>query len=65
MKRLRFEAVENEEKRDEIAFCSYKENLPKETDGWEDAKVDGVTLNGEPLDGDYLNKLIEEITFLS
>ena len=36
---------------------------PKESLDWIDANVEDVTINGEPLDGHYFDRMIEEIPF--
>lgn len=57
-KRINLNAIESERERDEIAFRNYRENLPEEEYDWEDANVEGVTVNGEPLDGHYFDRII-------
>ena len=33
----------------------------EESDDWVDANIDGVTVEGGPLDGDYLDHLINDL----
>ena len=57
-KRINLNSIESEGKKDEMAFRNYRENLHEEEYDWEDANVEGVTVNGEPLDGHYFDRII-------
>lgn len=45
---------------DEFHHCKVH---PEEDLDWVDAHVDDVFVDGEPLDGDYLDRMIDEIPF--
>lgn len=41
----------------------YRKPSPEENLDWIDANVEDVTIDGEPLDGHYFDRMIEEIPF--
>ena len=41
----------------------HRKHSPEESLDWIDANVEDVTINGEPLDSHYFDRMIEEIPF--
>ena len=41
----------------------HRKPSPEESLDWIDANVEDVTIDGEPLDGHYFDRMIEEIPF--
>lgn len=60
-KRINPNVFVNKTLQDNEAFKNYRENLPEEPYDWDEAKVEGVTINGEPLDGHYFDRMIDSL----
>lgn len=60
-KRINSNIVVDETEKDEKTFKSYRESLPEEPDDWDNVNVEGVTINGEPLDGHYFDRMINSL----
>lgn len=41
----------------------YRKPSPEESLDWIDTNIEDVTIDGEPLDGHYFDRMIEEIPF--
>ena len=59
MARFNTRSMEKEEERDESFLRRLSEKTEREEEDWENAIVDGVTINGEPLDGHYLKRMFD------
>lgn len=60
-KRINPNVFVNKTLQDNEAFKNYRESLPEEPYDWDEAKVEGVTINGEPLDGHYFDRMIDSL----
>jgi hypothetical protein len=54
--------TEREEREDLRNYKKYEESLIDDSNiDWTDAKIEGVTIDGVPLDGNYTNNLLDSI----
>ena len=53
--------ITKEERMEQENYERYKKSLKDDSNiDWTDAKIDGVTIDGVPLDGDYLEHLLDD-----